>query len=160
MRIRFSLLALWLLSSWLGSASSAQSIKPGSEIQVRLLSRLDTGNAQAGQDFLATLAQPVSSEVKEIWPKGTAVKGEVVEVVSSGRLQKPASITLQLTQIGNSPVETAPEQIDGTSHAGRNVAMAAASGKQEIVLPAETPLSFVIAGNPAPRRHVRIRIGS
>jgi hypothetical protein len=185
MKIRFSLFAgLWFLSSCLGPASSAQSVKPGTEIQVQLLSRLDTGNAQAGQDFLATLAQPVSSVGKTVWSKGTAVKGRVVEVVSSGRLQRPASITLQLIQIGNSPIETEPEQIGGKSHAGRNVALigggaaagailggiagggkgavigtavgagagtatAAATGKQEIVLPPETPLTFAVAGNAA-----------
>ena len=58
-----------------------------------------------------------------VWPKGTEVKGRVVEVVSSGRLKRPASITLQLTQIGDSPIETETEQIDGKSHAGRNAAL-------------------------------------
>jgi len=117
-----------------------------------------------------------------VWPKGTPVRGKVVEVVSSGRLSRPASITLQLTQIGNSPIATEIEKIDGKSHAGRNVALiggvaalgailggvagggkgaaigtaagagagtaaAAATGKQEIVLRAETPLTFVIAGD-------------
>jgi hypothetical protein len=174
---------LWLLSLCLASASSAQSLKPGTEIQVQLLTRLDTGSTPAGQEFLATLAQPLASG-KTVWPKGTQVKGKVVEVVSSGRLQRPASISLQLTQIGNSPVETQVEQIDGKSHAGRNVALigggaavgailgsiagggkgaaigtavgagagtatAAATGKQEIVLAAETPLTFVVPGGAA-----------
>jgi hypothetical protein len=44
-------------------------------------------------------------------------------VVSSGRLQRPASITLQVTQIANTPVEMQPELIDGKSHAGRNVGL-------------------------------------
>ena len=184
MRKRFSLFAvLWLLSFCLASAGSAQSIKPGTEIQVQLLTRLDTGSTQPGQEFLATLAQPLAGG-KTVWPKGTQVKGRVVEVVSSGRLQRPASITLQLTQIGNALIETQPEQIDGKSHAGRNVALigggaaagailggiagggkglaigtaigagagtatAAATGKHEIVLAAETPLAFVVAGGPA-----------
>ena len=181
MKIRLSLLAgLWLLCAFLVSPASAQSFKPGTPIQVQLLTPLDTGTAHAGQEFSATLAQPVSAG-KTVWPKGTQVKGKVVEVVSSGRLQRPASITLQLTQIGNSPVVTEPEQIDGKSHAGRNVALiggggaagaiigavagggkgavigaaagagagtltAAATGKQEIVLRAETPLNFAVAG--------------
>ena len=173
---------LWLLSLCLASAGSAQSLKPGAEIQVQLLTRLDTGSTPAGQEFLATLAQPLAAG-KTVWPKGTQVKGKVVEVVSSGRLQRPASISLQLTQIGNSPVETQVEQIDGKSHANRNVALigggaamgaiiggiasggkgaaigsaigagagtatAAATGKQEIVLAVETPLTFVVPGGP------------
>jgi hypothetical protein len=123
MKIRLSLFAgLWLVCTWLASPASAQSFKPGTPIQVQLLTPLDTGNARAGQEFSATLAQPVSAG-NTVWPKGTQVKGRVVEAVSSGRLQRPASITLQLTQIGNSPVVTEPEQIDGKSHAGRNAGL-------------------------------------
>jgi len=168
----------------LAPTASAQSVNPGTEIQVRLLGQLDTGKTEAGQEFSATLAQPVRLDNGMVWPTGTEVTGKVDEVVSSGRLSRPASITLQLTQIGNFPLETQPEQIDGQSHAGRNVgliggiaavgavlggvagggkgavigaaagagvgtATAAATGKEEIVLRAETPLKFVVAGNAA-----------
>ncbi len=185
MKKLFSLFSvLLLLLSCLVPKGSAQSINPGTEIQVRLLGQLDTGTTEAGQEFSATLAQPVRLDNGMVWPTGTEVKGTVVEVVSSGRLSRPASITLQLTQIGNSPIETQPERIDGKSHAGRNVALiggiaavgavlgglagggkgavigaaagagagtatAAATGKQEIVLRAETPLTFVVGGNAA-----------
>ena len=173
-----------LLLYCLVPAGSAQSINPGTEIQVRLLGQLDTGKTEPGQEFSATLGQPVRLDNGMVWPTGTEVKGKVVEVESSGRLSRPASITLQLTQIANSPIETQTEQIDGQSHAGRNVALiggiaavgavlggvagggegavigaaagagagsatAAATGKQEIVLRAETPLTFVVAGNGA-----------
>ena len=124
MKKLFSLFSgLLLLLSCLAPAGSAQSINPGTEIQVQLLGRLDTGKTEAGQEFSASLAQPVRLDNGMAWPTGTEVKGKVVEVVSSGRLSRPASITLQLTQIGNSPVETQTEQIDGQSHAGRNVAL-------------------------------------
>lgn len=181
MKIRLWLFAgLWLLCTSLVSPASAQSLNPGTPIQVQLLTPLDTGTTQAGQEFSATLAQPVSAG-KTVWPKGTQVKGKVLEVVSSGRLSRPASITLQITQIGNSPVMTEPEQIDGKSHAGRNAGLivggaaagailggiagggkgavigtaagagagtltAAVTGKKEIVLRAETPLNFAVAG--------------
>jgi Protein of unknown function (DUF3300) len=162
----------------------AQSIKPGTEIHVQLLDQLDTGNAQVGQQFAATLAEPIVLDSGLVWPKGTQVKGEIVDVVSSGRLSRPASITLRLTQIGNAPFQTENETIDGKSHAGRNaaligglgafgallggiadggkgavigaaagagagVATAAATGKQEIVLRTETPLTFAVANNVA-----------
>jgi Protein of unknown function (DUF3300) len=181
----FSLFSgLWLLSSCLVPTGWAQSIQPGTEIQVQLQGQLDTGRTQAGEEFSATLSERVRLQDEAVWPRGTQVKGRVVDVVSSGRLKRPASITLQLTQIGNSPIETETEQIDGKSHAGRNVALigggaavgavlggiagggkgaligtavgagagtatAAATGKQEIVLPAETQLAFVVAGDAA-----------
>src|SRR5438270_3679444 len=181
MKIRLWLFAaLGLLCMFLVSSGSAQSFKPGTPIAIQLLTPLDTGTAQAGQEFSATLAQPLAV-IRTVWPKGTRVKGRILDVVSSGRLSRPASITLQITQIGNSPVMTEPEQIDGKSHAGRNAGLivggaaagailggvagggkgavigtaagagagtlaAAATGKQEIVLRAETPLNFVVAG--------------
>jgi hypothetical protein len=149
---------------------------------VRLLGQLDTGKTEPGEEFSATLGQPVRLDNGIVLPTGTEAKGKVVEVVSSGRLSRPASITLQLIQIGNSPIETQAEEIHGQSHAGRNVALiggiaavgavlggvagggkgavigatagagagtatAAATGKQEIVLRAETPLMFVVAGD-------------
>ncbi len=183
MKRPFSLfVGLLFLSSSLAPTGWAQSIKPGAEIRVQLLDQLDTGKTQPGQEFSATLAEPVVLDNGMAWPKGTQVKGRVIEVVSSGRLSRPASITLQLTQIGNSPIETEKVQIDGKSHAGRNAALiggvgalgaliggisgggkgaaigaaagagagaatAAATGKQEIVLRAEAPVSFVVAGN-------------
>ena len=182
---RFSLFpGLLLLLFGLAPTGSAQSINPGTEIQVRLLGQLDTGKTEPFQEFSATLGQPVRLDNGMVWPTGTEVKGKVVEVVSSGRLSRPASITLQLTQIGNSPIETRTEQIQGQSHAGRNVALiggiaavgavlggvagggkgavigaaagagagtatAAATGEEEIVLRAETPLTFVVAGDAA-----------
>lgn len=185
MKKLFSLFSgLLLLLSCLAPTGFAQSLNPGTEIQVQLLGQLDTGKTEAGQEFEATLAQPIRLDNGMVWPAGTDVKGKVVDVVSSGRLSRPASITLQLTQIGSAPIATETEQIDGKSHAGRNVALiggvaavgavlggiagggkgaligtavgagagtatAAATGKQEIVLRAETPLTFVVAGNAA-----------
>ena len=188
-----SMLSLLSSSLALSPMSWAQSIKPGTEIRVQLLDELDTGKVQVGQEFTATLAEPVVLDSGAVWPKGAKVTGKVVEVVSSGRLSRPASITLQLTQIGNAPLQTENETIDGKSHGGRNaaliggmgalgamlggiaggkkgaligatagagagVATAAATGKQEIVLRPETPLTFAVASaavqpqfsNPAP----------
>jgi hypothetical protein len=182
MKKRFSTFsALVLLSLVLALTSSAQSIKPGTEIRVQLLSSLDTGKTQSGQEFAATLADPVQMDNGALWPKGTEIKGKIVEVVSSGRLSRPASISLQLTQIGKSPIQTETAKLDGQSHGARNTALiggiaavgavlggianggkgaligaaagatagtaaAAATGKQEIVLPAETFVTFVVAG--------------
>jgi hypothetical protein len=160
----------------------AQSLKPGTQIKVRLLDRLNTGESQAGQTFSATIAEPVRSGGRTILFKNAKVRGEVIDVVSSGRLKRPASISLQLTGAGRIPLNTEVLQIDGKSHAKRDAALigggagfgaligaiagggkgaaigtavgagagtgtAYATGKQEINLPAETELTFVVAGN-------------
>jgi hypothetical protein len=101
---------------------------------------------------------------RKLLARGTRINGEVTEVVSAGRLKRPASMTLTLTSIGKSPVQTDVLQIDGKSYAIRNTALiggdkgaaigsangtgtepgrAHATGKQEIVLPAETELTFI-----------------
>jgi hypothetical protein len=173
---------LGLLLFVLSPACMAQSLRPGTEIKVRLLDRLNTGETQAGQTFAGTIAEPVRSGGRTIFVKNAKVRGQVVEVVSSGRLKRPASISLQLTRVGRTAVHTEVLQIDGKSHAKRNTALigggaaagallgaiagggkgaaigtvvgagagtgtAYATGKQEIVLPAETELAFVVEGN-------------
>ena len=180
-RVSFQLFSgLGILLSWLAPRGLAQSIKPGVEIRVRLVDRLDTGEAKEGQVFSATLAEPVSLGSRRVLARGTRVNGQVTEAISSGPLKRPASITLILTSIDKNEIQTEALQIDGKSHAGRDTALigggaaagallgaianggkgaaigtaigagagtgtAYATGKQEIVLPPEAELIFVVA---------------
>ena len=182
-KARFLLLSgLWLSLFWLSPNCLAQSLKPGTQIKVRLLGKLDTGQNRAGQTFSATVGEAVRSGGRTILAKDARVNGQILEVVSSGRLKRPASISLQLTSIGRRSVQTETLRIDGKSHAGRDAGWigggaaagaiigaiagggkgaaigtlagagagtgtAYATGKKEIVLPAETELIFVVAGN-------------
>jgi hypothetical protein len=113
----------------LAPSAMAQSIRPGTEIKVHLVSKLDTGEAKDGQAFSATLAESVKLENKKVLARGTRVDGLVTEVVSSGRVKRPAAITLTLTNVDKTMIHTEDLQIDGKSH----------------VLPPETELTFVIA---------------
>jgi hypothetical protein len=155
--------ALGILLSWLTTNGLAQSIQPGTEIKVRLVDQLDTNEAQEGQFFSATLAEPVSFGNKKVLARGTRIKGQVTEKASSARPNRPASITLILTSIDNTQIQTEPLQIDDKSHLVRNAAQIAegaaaragtgtafVAGKQEIVLPSETELDFVVADRTAP----------
>jgi Glycine zipper len=152
-------------------------IPSGTEVQMRLNSQLDTAAAKAGQTFEGSVAEPVVVNGRTAIAKGATVNGRVVEAVSSGRLKKPASITLELTS-----VSTEPLRIDGKSHlvrnaeligggaaagavigaiaggkkgaligsavgAGAGTATAYMTGKKEIVLPPEILLTFVVSGN-------------
>jgi hypothetical protein len=180
-RLPFQLLSgLVVLLSCLTPRGLAQSIKPGTEIKVHLLDRLDTGESKTGQSFSGTLAEAVSLGSKRVLQGGTRINGRVIEATSAGRLKRPASITLILTSINKIPIRTEALQIDGKSHAVRNTALigggaaagaivgavaeggkgaaigtavgasagtgtAYVTGKQEIVLPSETELTFVIA---------------
>jgi hypothetical protein len=196
--------AFWLVLLFFPLVRSgfAQTVSGGAEIKVRLLDKLDTGETQAGQSFSGTVAEPVRSGGRMILARGTTVQGRITDVVSSGRLQRPASITLQLTKIGGTGLQAEALRMDGKSHGVRNVALiggAAAAGailggvagggkgaaigtavgagagtataymtgKQELVLPVETLLTFVMAGDslaapgtPAPELESNLRRGS
>src|ERR1700680_1829641 len=88
---------LGMLLSCLATSGLAQSIKPGTEVKVRLLENLNTGETKEGQTFSATLAEPVKLENGKVLTRGAQINGLVTEAVSSGRLKRPASITLTLT---------------------------------------------------------------
>jgi hypothetical protein len=188
MKIRFSTArAFWLILLFfpLVPGGIAQTAGGNTEIKVSLLDQLDTGETKAGQQFSATVTEPVRSGNRTILARGATVRGQVTDVVSSGRLQRPASITLQLTDIGGTALRAEALRMDGKSHGVRNVALiggAAAAGailggvagggkgaaigtavgagagtatayitgKQELVLPVETLLTFVMIGDVAP----------
>lgn len=169
-----SLLLLPGLYRAMPAAKQRSTIIPsGTEIQVRIVDKLDTGETHAGQTFTATVADPVVVGGRTVLARGQRIVGRVTEAVSSGHLKQPASITLELTS-----VETEPLRIDGKSHWVRNAeligggaaagallgaladgkkgaAIGAAigggagatgaylTGKKEIVIPAETQLTFV-----------------
>ena len=118
-----ALLATLFAVAFFSVAAHANSEYSGVELHVRLTDRLDTGSTPAKHPFSGTLDAPVRIDDKTILPKGTVVNGAVMSVVSSGRLKRPASITLQLNGLGPSAVSTDPLVIDGNSHAVRDTAL-------------------------------------
>ncbi len=178
-RLPLGTVSLLVFAGMLGGAGALAAqrnagVPSGTEIKVRLNQRLQTETARAGETFSGTLAQAVvSSSGQTLLARGARVNGRVLEAVSSGRLKKPASITLELTSVSKRPL-----RIDGKSHlvhnaeligggaaagaligalldgkkgaaigagvgAGAGTAGAYMTGKKEIVLPAETELTFV-----------------
>ena len=107
-----------------GSAS----IPAGTTLNVRMIDELDTGKTQRGDSFRASLDRPVVVGGQTVAQKDALVRGTVTDVVSSGRLKRPASLTLKLTQVTLSngrmaSVETTPYTLDGKSHNVRNAAL-------------------------------------
>ncbi len=123
MKRPLALLSGLVVFSLVPSGPYAQATKSVTEIKVRLLERLDTSGTPPGRAFSATVEEPVRLGKRTVLAKGTTVRGTVIGVVSSGRLKRPASITLQLTGLGNTAIRTEPLQIDGKSHAIRNTAL-------------------------------------
>jgi hypothetical protein len=74
-------------------------IPSGTVLQVLLIDGLSTDGNSAGDRFLASLAEPVVVGGSTLLPKGTKVRGRVVDVEGSGRVKGVASIQLALTDI-------------------------------------------------------------
>lgn len=153
-------------------------------VSVRLVEALSTGSSQVGDTFSGTLASPLVVGGHIVAKAGESVTGRVRNVVSSGRLKRPALITLSLDAVhapsARYPMQTGDLTIKADSHAASNLviiggaaaagaAMGGAAGggkgaaigavagagagtagayltgKREIVLPAETLLTFHVS---------------
>jgi hypothetical protein len=177
-----------------GAATSAPASRPqmvkitipaGTSVAVRLGQAIGTGTAQSGTAFEGTLAEALVVNGTTVAPMGSAVTGQVTHVVSSGRLSRPAELSLvlsSLTPTGGSDIAISTQawSMKGESHKKRNIEMigggagagalvgaltggkkgaaiggavgagagtgvAAATGKDEIELAAETKLTFKLS---------------
>jgi len=95
----------------------------GTPIEVRLANQVHTGENRDGDTFQGTLAKPLVVAGRTMIAKDARATGRMVNVVSSGRLKRPASVTLELVEVGGYALRTQPVTLDGKSHAGRNAAL-------------------------------------
>ena len=74
-------------------------IPVGTVLVVTTSQALSSKTSQAGQTFLATLAQPVSVEGRTAFPKGATVSGTVVTAKTKGKIKGEGELALSLTTI-------------------------------------------------------------
>jgi hypothetical protein len=156
-------------------------IPKGTQLQVRIDENVDTKRNRAGDQFRASLAEPIVLGGKTVVPKGTPFVGHVIESEASGRMEGRAVLALTLDSFELSGkgyhVKTGSIDRESTSHKKRNVALigggaglgaligglagggkgaligagagagagtagAAATGKKEVGVAAESLLSF------------------
>jgi hypothetical protein len=68
-------------------------------IYVRLKQPLSAADAEAGQDFLAVLDEPLLVENQVVAPQGSEVGGKVVAARESGRLHTAGYVRIRLSSI-------------------------------------------------------------
>ncbi|HKW35877.1 MAG TPA: hypothetical protein VJN92_22930 [Candidatus Acidoferrum sp.] len=158
-------------------------IPEGSPFEVTLDETLASNRNHAGDNFAASLSQPIVQGGKTIIPAGAHVAGRVVDAKDSGRLHVPARLSVALSSVevdGKSyDIDTGTIRKIGQNHnkrnlgfigggaaggaligglagggkgaligsaigAGAGTAGAAATGKKDISLPAETRLRFYL----------------
>lgn len=104
-------------------------VPAGTSVHVRLSTELNTGSTAPGSAFDGTLVEPLVADGVTVASRGSLVHGRVTNVVSSGRLKRPAEISLMLTSItpeGSQSVSVATQtwSVSGKSHKKRNILMA------------------------------------
>lgn len=156
-------------------------IPAGTEIHAVLDTALSSHTNQSGDTFTATLTRPLIVDGQNVVASHARVRGVVVDARPSGRLSKPAllSLTLKSIDVNGSRVDIRTDDLtmEGASHKKRDVvavgggsalgaiiggiagggkgaaigalagggagtAGAAATGKKDITLPAESRVTF------------------
>jgi hypothetical protein len=156
-------------------------IPAGTQITVRLGETLSSKSSAAGQEFSATVGEPVVVGGKTVIEQGAAARGSVVDAKAMGHFKGGALLEVRLNSVTihgkETPVQTSMvarsvagkgkrsagfigggagagaligalagggkgAAIGAAAGAGAGTAGAAFTGNKEIVLPAETALSF------------------
>jgi hypothetical protein len=74
-------------------------VPAGTALTVTMSQALSSKTSQAGQTFLATLAQPISVEGRPALPSGATVSGKVVSAKAKGKIKGEGELSLTLTSI-------------------------------------------------------------
>jgi hypothetical protein len=74
-------------------------VPAGTALTVIMSQALSSKTSQAGQTFLATLAQPIRVEGRPALPKGATVSGKVVSAKAKGKIKGEGELSLTLTSI-------------------------------------------------------------
>ena len=109
------------------TSPSEQTVIPsGTPITVRLLSSVSSASSHAGDEFEATLDQPIVIDGKTVAAEGAQVTGRVLAARHSGRLRHPGYLRIALTALtlnGKAvPVRSSSVMVVGASHKRRNLA--------------------------------------
>lgn len=88
-----------VLATLIGGLSANAAAQMRTTASLRLADALSTGSSQVGDSFSGTLASPLVVKGHIVAQEGTQVTGRVREVISSGRLKRPALITLSLDAV-------------------------------------------------------------
>lgn len=161
------------------AAQAAKRIPAGTSIEVRNNTALDSGTARTGQQWTGTLTRDLTVNGEVVAPKGSKVRGRISDAESSGRLNAPGILALEVTSVNGIAVTTDMYARDGEGHtrsnvtkigggaalgamlggilgggrgaaigaaagAGGGTAVAAATGRREATIAAETSMTFKV----------------
>lgn len=101
-------------------------IPSGTAVTVRLQNAVSSATSRPGDEFAATLDQPIVIDGQTVAPEGAQVTGRVVAARHSGRLMHPGYLRIALASVtvnGKAvPVQSSSVMVAGRSHKHRNLA--------------------------------------
>src|SRR5262249_10655999 len=80
-------------------ATPKTTIPEGTKLRVALLDTVSSDKNRSGDQFQASLVEPVVVDGKTVLEKGTKVRGRVLDAKESGRVKGRATVELTLTQV-------------------------------------------------------------
>lgn len=112
-------------SSSASRAPESITIPAGTELHVTLDTALSSKDSAAGDSFEATVSEPVTVRGQVVVKRDARARGAVVDARPSGRLSKPALLSLELksVQVNGAwvPVRTEALTMEGKSHKKRDI---------------------------------------
>lgn len=82
------------------AAAPAPLVLPtGTEITVTVDQKLSSKTSEAGQGFMATVAQPVTVDGRTVIPKGSSVSGKVLRAKEKGKIKGEGELAITLTSV-------------------------------------------------------------
>jgi hypothetical protein len=100
-------------------------IPAGTEIHVILDTAVSSRNSAPGDNFDATVSEPVMVRGRVVIRRDARARGVVVDARPSGRLSKPALLSIELRSVQSNgawvPVRTRSLTMEGKSHKKRDI---------------------------------------
>ncbi len=112
------------LAAWSAPAPDNTAVPAGTRITVQMIDAVDSARNHVGEEFAATLANPVVVENEVVIPKSAEVRVRLTEVKSAGRIKGRSELELELVKIKLNgkeySVDSSPYVEEGSSRGKRS----------------------------------------
>jgi hypothetical protein len=95
-------------------------IPAGTRLKVTLARGLATDKDRTGDPWEGTLAAAVMVDGKEVWPRGTPVRGVIAQSEPAGRLKGSGGLGIRVSTVGRNGVKTGTYRVAGAKRGGRD----------------------------------------
>jgi hypothetical protein len=123
--------------------SGGRELPSGTEIHVRLIDSIDSERNREGENFRASLEEPITLSSNVVVPKGADARVRLVADKSSGKLTGRAELTLRLDEI---TVEGKPVTINSSAVSEYSHSQGASTAKKAVAVGAIGAVIGALAG--------------